>query len=232
MYKLNQIEGAMNALASGKPSTALRRLGEPVPVVMKTRIKRLLEIDRERARAEGVSGEATVAFFDALPEGRGSDAQYDAFGAACLAIGLELLRFGFKQREIVGKIAAVRSLLERFYRTRIAQVSVEGTTYIIEDRDGQLPRKRSGRKQNQDVADPRGFLVLDAVEGADVATPSVGSHGEGSPRLCVGEEDLLRTLGRLLPAQRYGVFVIEVSELMLRTRELLDKHPVRRRGRG
>lgn len=53
MYRLDQIEGALDALAQGKAMSAWQRPDRQVSKVLKTQIKRLLEIDRERARRQG-----------------------------------------------------------------------------------------------------------------------------------------------------------------------------------
>ncbi|MBX3582908.1 MAG: hypothetical protein KF810_13525 [Rhizobiaceae bacterium] len=232
MYQLNQMEGALNALLSGKPSSARKRLGSPIPKALKTQIKRLLEIDRERARTRNDAGENDgVAFFDVLPDGKGSEAQYDAFGATCLAVGLQMLRFGFKQREVVGKMAAVRRSLREVHARLMKDVAVEGPTYDIHNA-ANLPRKRGGRNPDTNTADVSWFLVVDAVEDADGASPEGHGDRRHKTATCRGWEDLMRFLQQIIPHERPGVFVLEISEPMVRMSELLDAQPVRRRGRS
>jgi hypothetical protein len=72
------------------------------PRVFRTRVKRLLDIDRhlDLTGAE-VPPEASYAFA-APPAIEGAEAEYLAVDAFCLAIALDLLDAGFKQSEVVG----------------------------------------------------------------------------------------------------------------------------------
>ena len=220
-YRLNQVEGALNALLFGRSTTAHHRIDEQPPLIFKNQIKRLLEIDRVRVR----SSSETPAFFDHLPIGTGSDAQYDEFGTFCLATALELLRFGFKQREVVGKIASLRPKLEKAYERTSRIVQARGSTYQI-----LVPE---GPKVNGETPGRFVFLVIDPIEGA---AQSNGNDQDSSPTagsaVCQGWGDLQRYLKRRMPSSVRSAHVVDLSELVIRTNELLPLRQPVRRGRS
>lgn len=225
-YRLNQIENALYAVATGASSTARAlRAGGPT-VTFRNQIKRLLEIDRANVRA--FSSSPCAAFFEGMPAGSGSDAQYDAFGTFCLAVALEMLRFGFKQREIVSKIASMRPrLLDAFQQVQQSRSS-EGAIRHTNDTVVKLPKTQIGRNQTHRL-DATVFLVADPVEQSrhgELASDEGGIECS----ICQGWDDLVRHLKQVVPANRQSVFLVELSELVVRTTELLAKQPLRRRG--
>ncbi len=100
-YKRNQIEEALWRLFNEGNT------GEPIPVVFRTRIKRLLELDRsmDLPDADG------LAFQDARPEGRGVEVAFTSANVFALALGLDLLDMGYKQAEIVFLLQHIRDSL-------------------------------------------------------------------------------------------------------------------------
>src|SRR5215210_6499323 len=54
----------------------------------------------QRKQPKGTPVLPRYAFYDAPPEGIGSDTEYSAFRVFCLAIGLDLLDAGFSQLEV------------------------------------------------------------------------------------------------------------------------------------
>lgn len=223
MYKLNQVEGALGALLLRKAGQRNEMLDPAAFTTLRIQVKRLLEIDRARAR----NGEKQAFFEGSLP-GKGTDATYDEFGACCLAVGVEMLRFGFKQKEVAAKIATVRPKLAAASRALKKRVIVEGSTTAVDNSDQKLPTKRTGRNLDKSVPDPHLFLVVDALEGSadsDVANAA-------GIAFCRGWEDMYRFMQTIVPRRQRGAFIIEVSELMLRMRHQLALEPVRRRGRS
>ena len=78
-----------------------------MPVVFRTRIKRLLELDRSMDLPD-VDG---LAFQDAKPEGRGVEVAFTSSNVFALALGLDLLDMGYKQAEIVFLLQHIRDSL-------------------------------------------------------------------------------------------------------------------------
>ena len=84
-----------------------------VPQIFRTRIKRLLEIDRDLDLSEAeVPPKADYAFAPRPPIDSGAVA-YRAVDAFCLAIALDLLDAGFKQAEIVFLMRYLRPELQK-----------------------------------------------------------------------------------------------------------------------
>lgn len=222
MYKLNQIEGALGALILKE--TGRDQVLDPASfMTLRIQVKRLLELDRVRAK----NGEKQ-AFFDSPLPGKGTDATYDEFGACCLAVGVEMLRFGFKQKEVAAKIATVRPKLADAYQTLKKRVTIEGNTKAVDNRNQKLPTMRTGRNLDKNIPDPNLFLVIDTFEGS---ADSDGTDAAGIS-FCRGWEDMYRFMQRIVPRRQRGVFIIEVGDLILRLRHRLAVEPVRRRGRG
>jgi hypothetical protein len=73
MYKLNQIEGALGAvILEGKAPNPI--IDQAAFTTLRIQIKRLLELDRVRAR----NGERQAFFEGPLP-GKGTDSTYNGF---------------------------------------------------------------------------------------------------------------------------------------------------------
>ena len=107
-YGRGQVEWALwRSFTIGCSST-----GNEVPRIFRTRIKRLLEIDRDLdlSGAE-VPPEASYAFAPP-PSDQSGDTAYRSVDAFCLAIALDLLDAGFKQAEVVFLMRYLRPELE------------------------------------------------------------------------------------------------------------------------
>lgn len=228
-FKLNQIEGTLYALSTGATTKARSRLAERPSATFRNQVKRLLEIDRANVRGTR-SGQA-VAFFEGLPEGRGTDAAYDAFGTFCLAIAMEMLRFGFKQREVVSKIASMRPRLASAYSRVLKSKSVQGSTYETTNEMEKLPTTRGGRNDGLRL-DASVFLIADPVEQNKTGRKQIKARAEIECEICFGWDALLHFLKKVVPIARRSAFVVELSELVIRTSELLQAQPLRRRGRS
>ena len=77
------------------------RIKPKISKKFQTRIKRLLDLDRqETALNSSTRSSARYAFLDTTPEGRGTDVSFTPFNVFCLALGLDLLDVGLKQSEI------------------------------------------------------------------------------------------------------------------------------------
>ena len=89
-----------------------RNASDEVPKVFKTRVKRLLDVDRDSDFAD-ISAPPTVRWsFVAPPEESGGEALYSEVDVFCLGVGLDLLDAGFKQSEVVYLMRYLRKELE------------------------------------------------------------------------------------------------------------------------
>ena len=96
-YKRGQVEWAL-----WRAFTLARSPGDGPPSIFRTRVKRLLDLDREFDTSEmEVPPTCAFAFVEPSDGGSGFETQYAPFDVFCLAIGLDLLDVGFKQGEIV-----------------------------------------------------------------------------------------------------------------------------------
>jgi hypothetical protein len=106
LYKRNQIEEAISHIFenSSKPSSELR-----------TRLKRLLEMDRGLGRHERSADPqvANYAFFSSGAPGKGIEIMFSDYEAFALMTGLRLLRHGWPQSFAVGIMRHVRPELEK-----------------------------------------------------------------------------------------------------------------------
>ena len=96
-YKRGQVEWAL-----WRSFNFARSPGDGHPPIFRTRIKRLLVLDRDLDISSfGAKPPCDFAFVASAVGGSGVEAQYTAFDAFCLAIASDLLDVGFKQGEIV-----------------------------------------------------------------------------------------------------------------------------------
>ena len=115
LYKRNQIEEALSRVfeePSSKPSSALR-----------TRIKRLLEVDRGLGRNKRSANPqlAHYAFYSDESPGRGADVQFSEYEAFALMTGLQLFRHGWPQSFPVDLLRRHRPELEHQHARIIKQ---------------------------------------------------------------------------------------------------------------
>lgn len=220
-YRLSQVEGALHALMMGTGRTARKQPAIRPSLTFRNQIKRLLEIDRARLRAGKSGHNVGPAFFDQLPDGSGTDASYDAFGTFCLAIGLELLLYGFKQREVIEKLATMRTSLDCIYK-EISQTSKsDGPAY-------------ERARQADDADGPYVFLVLDKL---DLPRPGRGelmanATDDWGPAIQRGRKRLMDRVDHLLKHGARSVFFVELREIAVRINELLPLQEIHRRGRS
>jgi hypothetical protein len=108
LFKRGQIEEALWALQW----TGRTRSPPPVPSIFRTRIKRLLDLDRmEELPGLEDEDDGTFAFSEEKPGIQGQDMGFSTFDAFAMAIGLELLGGGFKQLDVVALMRSMKSLL-------------------------------------------------------------------------------------------------------------------------
>jgi hypothetical protein len=114
-YKRNQVEEAIARILN--PDS-------PAPSVeFRTRVKRLLELDRSlgRNRASRNAEEANFAFFTDEAPGRGADILFSEYEAFALLNGLVILQHGWTQGFAVSLLRRLRIDLEREHQRTLLQ---------------------------------------------------------------------------------------------------------------
>jgi hypothetical protein len=114
-YKRNQIEEAISDFFSRKASKPTR--------AMRTRIKRLLETDRDLGR-KGRSRDpecANFAFFSSDAPGRGTEVLFSSYEAFAVTVALVLLQHAWPQSFAVSVLRKVRPMMEREHRRILQQ---------------------------------------------------------------------------------------------------------------
>ena len=202
------------------------------PTIFATRIKRLLDADRE-LDADEVEAEAPFAFV-ASGEGRGIEAAFAPIDVFCLAVALDLLDVGFKQGEIVVVMRHLRPQLERWFPRLLRRPSLGDRQSRRASDHPELPViKRDGR---HDVADARVFVILNRVEMTEVfSLPKTKGKSNVpaflEPEICEGVAGLARVLNKLMPHHRRTVIVIEIAAAAQIVTTFLEQAPRLVRGR-
>jgi hypothetical protein len=107
MYKRNQVEEAISGTLgerSARPSSTLR-----------TRLKRLLDLDRGLKRAPRSTDpeRSNFAFYSSEPLGKGSEASFSAADVCALLVGVRMLEHGWPQNFVVYTLRRIRADLAR-----------------------------------------------------------------------------------------------------------------------
>src|SRR5262245_60598473 len=208
-YKRNQIEEAIARIFdpnSQKPPSELR-----------TRIKRLLELDRSIGRKVRSKHpeEAHFAFFSEEAPGTGADILFSEYEAFALLNGLRIMNHGWPQSVAVSIMRRVRVDLEREH-ARILQQDPDKLF------DGELIRE----------AHPGDI----AVDNTDPVFLTVASTALRSPDTSVLLSDVCRGSHNVSDFSRdvgaSSVTVFEVATLAHTLHSELIKTAPRRRGRG
>ncbi len=205
---------------------------DDVPKVFRTRIKRLLEIDRN-LDVSNVEAQSDADYaFAPDPDPETLETAYSAVDGLCLAIALDLLDAGFKQAEIVFLLRYLRSELEVQHSKLVAPPSLTSRQRYPADRYPDLPfYQHKGRR----FADKRVFAVLQKVEVKEVISPAQSKRHTGpvflEPIFRDGVTALCEELNDLMPNRRRAVTVIEVAALAESVEAFLEAAPDIHRGR-
>lgn len=232
-YRLNQVQGALYQLMTRPVQERARASSDSPPLIFRNQIKRLMEIDRENQQGSG-NEPPYPAFFRNEAPGKGQVVSYDAIGVYRLALALELVRFGFKQREVVAKIAAIRGELDDQYDRITAHVRSEGGNREITDVGSTFPRRTTRHQTETDAADTDVFLIVDPLEtprtpDADECTdvPQSAAH-----HVALGWGQLHQHLERSLRRERPSAFIVNLTTIATKTNEWLEHQVARSRGRS
>lgn len=205
-YQRSQVESAL-----WRTATSSHASGSERPAIFATRIKRLLDTDRELP-AEAAAGGASFAFVTP-GEGRGIETAFAPFDVFCLAVALDLLDVGFKQGEIVVIMRYLRPHLERWFPKLLKRPSLRDRQSRLASDHPDLPEK-SRDKGRAALADARVFVLLNRVEMTEVfslATAKTKAPAVLEPEIREGVAGLERALDKLMPHHRRTVIVIEIA---------------------
>jgi len=215
-----------------KSFTVGRGASDDVPKVFRTRVKRLLDVDREHDFAEASAPPHVRWSFVAPPEESGGEAAYNSIDVFCLAIGLDLLDAGFKQSEIVFLMRYLRPELEARMPGLVERPSLLSRQLYRPEVDPSLPT--FGEKGKR-YADARQFVVLSKIELREIV-PQGRARAQKTPLFlepdfCDGIEALSAVLSDAMPNRRRVVTVLELASTAQAVVAFLEKAPSIRRGR-
>jgi hypothetical protein len=223
-YRRGQVEWALwrlFALTRFSPEAA-------VPAVFRTRIKRLLELDRETTlQLDQNDVPVKHAFLNTRPEGTGTDAQYTPFDAFMLAVGLDLLDAGFKQSEVVFLLRCVRPELSKEFSRILRSPPVARMRLPAGDRPGCPSYEENGRR----YADCRVFVIIEKLDLKEAFPGASKDPVIFAPEYCRGIENLHKRLHRM-NHQRRKALVLEIAHAAALVTEFLATAPLVKRGRG
>ncbi len=230
-YRRGQVEWAL-----WRAFTLARSPGDGPPPIFKTRIKRLLDLDRDLdASVFGAKPPCPFAFVEPSEGGSGTEAHYAAFDAFCLALALDLLDVGFKQGEIVYLMRHLRESLEDWFPALLARPSlIDRQSHLAKDHP-KLPVIVRGTGKTP-LTDARIFLILNRIEMTEVLA-CAQPRGKASqpvflePVFCEGIAELQRRLDTLMPLHRRTVITLEVTAVAQAVSTFLDGAPIVPRGR-
>jgi hypothetical protein len=219
-YRRGQVERALWQLSViGRPAA------EEPSSIFRNRIKRLLEIDRERLKERGKKDQV-LAFSEDKPEGTGIDVVFSAYDGFILALGLDLLRMGFVQSEVAS--------LMHFLRPKL------GTTFdrILRNPPGAERRSLTGRSRStiRPEDDRRVFLVIERVELSEEfpAFTQGKTAREGAfyrePKVCRGLQEVTDELDRMDSVFRRAL-VLDLAHTAWNVSRCLAAAPEIKRGR-
>ncbi len=228
-YKRGQIEWAL--WRSFRP---LGSRDEGPPPIFKTRIKRLLDLDRELDVTQLASRPPSdFAFVTSFEGGSGVEAAYAPADVFALALALDLLDVGFKQGEIVYVMRHLREVLDDWYPDLIKRPSLNDRQKRLAAHFPKLPRYEPGPGKAA-LADARVFLILNRIEITEVLAVAGAKPGHAvflQPEVCEGLAALEARLHDVMPLRRRTVILLEITAIAQAVTHYLHEAPVVARGR-
>jgi len=229
LYKRGQVTWALWRYAT------LLRGGhsETPPTVFASRVRRLIELDREPANSE-VDLDPPFAFFDHAPLGKGTEITFSSFNAFTLAIGFEMLDSGMKQSETVFVLKHIRADLQKWFRKirrRDLQVNRAPTKYDPKVHGGLRSIRHSDEDETR-VIDPTVFLAIRSVDTNAIAAAPASELKRAylEPVFFDGGDDLAQRISRRNPHIR-SCLLLELHEPAMCVPSFLERAPEFPRGR-
>lgn len=205
------------------------------PQVFKTRIKRLLDLDRAfDVRELGPQSIASLAFTKTFEGGSGIEAAYTGEDVFALALALDLLDVGFKQGEIVFVVRHLREIIDDWFLDLVKRPDLMDRQRLLASRYPELPSFDPGSGKAA-LADARVFLLLNRIEITEVlSVTSKTKRGQAvflEPEVCEGLKALQLRLQDLMPVKRRALVLIEMAGLAQSVHRFLQEAPIAPRGR-
>ena len=223
LYRRGQVEWAL-----WKFSTLDLPSGDEPMSAFRARVRHLLQLDSSGVLfAQGEPPAQYVLAASGEGRGTGVDTPFTAFDAFCLAIALDLVRAGFKQREVHVLMAHLRFRLEGPFQEIIKNPPRFRS---------RIDRKADSSRNEESGPDRRVFLLIDRVEMSEafpiLATINPNNRGVifSEPVLSRGIDELSHKLGKMDHLFRRAI-VLEIAHMAARLAEFLDQAPDVKRGR-
>ena len=186
-YKRNQVEEAVWRFISRDAA------GREPSVTFRTRVKRLMELDRSAADGN------EFAFQDGGLTGRGNEAWFSEFNVFCVAAGMVLLNAGFKQGEVVQLMRHARSKFNEAWNSVWEDGSEDGSLNHLPFRQRLVASDRPDLPAYESdgihYADRAIYILLNHVEAveATAGTPT-SKPALLTPEVVIGGDALLSIL--------------------------------------
>ena len=244
LWRRNQMEAALwrYAVTARNWGADSDRLASTIPPVFRSRIKKLLNMDRIPGLTPwGQEDEKIWAFYDEPGEGTGSEDRFSTLHAFLLGIGRDLVNEGLKQSEVVFFLRHLREKLEaafeQIHRRPGAKAPVSGSgrqRHRFEDNGSSEPiRLKPGRPP---LTDSTAWIVIRRHESKE-AYPRFEELAQGrdipffmEPEFYFGLEAVKERVFEHLPAFRH-LLLVEIADLALTLPKYLAEARAVRRGR-
>lgn len=227
-YGRGQVEQAL--WRTFRRGRALR--SDTPPKVFLTRVKRLLDIDRDLDLSDRPVQPTDDFAFVAPPEKRGGEVAFSPFDAFCLSVALDLLDAGFKQSEVVYLMRFLRADLEKCFQHLPAIPDLNARMQYRASDYPNLPTKQQG---NVEYADARVFLLVRKLEISEAwSSPKIAQHKDPlflEPEFCKGVVELSKVLFKAMPDHTRVMTVVELTATAQSVCTTLEDTPEIRRGR-
>jgi hypothetical protein len=221
-YKRGQVEWALWRYFRQKSDAN----GEPPPV-FRTRIKRLLDLDRAEYSGTG------FAFSNTSTSGQGKDAAFSVFDAFCLAIAMDLLDAGFKQSEVVFFLSYTREDLAKQFKHIMQRIPFPSSRSPVSPEDA--PGYPTIQIRNISVADRHVYMVTGKIELKDAFTNQTNQSQRAIPAIRKPDfyngGEALKHAMFMNPTHHRKIFLVELYDIATRITDELNAAPKIRRGR-
>ena len=208
--KRNQIEEAI--------SWVLEEQAPTPSTVVRTRVKRLLGVDRELGRRANDPERASYAFHSVEPPGSGVEVWFSAYEAFALLVGLILMGHNWPQSYVVSVLRHARRRMEREH-SRVLKLD---------------PKQLFNEGAIREKARP-GAMVFSNTDPILLTIASPGSSSEEQAletSVMVGAPKEAFTFARNASGGRAPYTMMEITSLAHKFSNALAKTRPRRRGRG
>src|SRR5882762_5302910 len=242
-WRRNQMEAALWRYAVTAPNWGgdWSKLAQKMPAVFRSRIKKLLNMDRIPGLTPwGQEDEKIWAFYDSPGEGAGSEERFSTQHAFLMGIGLDLVNEGLKQSEVVYFLRHLREKLEaafdQIHRRPGAIAPVSGSDRQLHrfEENGSSEPIHLGR--HHPLADRTVWMIIRRQEAKETY-PRFLELTQGreiplffEPEFYFGLEAVKERVFEQLPGFRH-LILVEIADLALTLPRYLEEAPAVGRGR-